>query len=80
MAGICSRHRTYQADCKACNATPADVLGVSQQNWDAHVVEAQSEGTIRCAHCGFTMYRKTCRLGCGEYLCPRCVEVFKGET
>lgn len=57
MSGVCSWHPQYQADCHACNATPAMVLGVTEEEWDRKKAEAEATGIAPCHYCGFEQYR-----------------------
>lgn len=77
MAGICSRHPEYEATCAACNGTPWELLGTTQDDWEAHCREAESEGLMSCPLCVFpAMYRRACRQPDGRYMCPRCGRYF----
>jgi len=52
MAGICSRHRDYDANCKLCNTLPQNIL----PDYNKKVAEAEAAGTHSCAKCGYLYY------------------------
>jgi hypothetical protein len=84
MAGVCSAHHPDLGPvegCAACHSTPAQVLGVTEEEWAEKVAEAEAAGEHTCegTHwvwvgleqprkpepCGFVYYKTT-------DTCPRC--------
>jgi hypothetical protein len=62
---VCSRHQVYDPDCRLCNTTPAELLGVSQEQWDAKLAEAEEAGEHECTACGMVFYLTVSS-------CPKC--------
>jgi predicted RNA-binding Zn-ribbon protein involved in translation (DUF1610 family) len=80
VSGVCSRHHPTLGPvegCELCHTQPWELLGVSVAAWDQQLADAKSEGEINCAHCGFAMFKKTCRERDGRYMCPCCGKYFR---
>lgn len=67
MAGICSAHNGEEPveGCDACQSTPAQLLGITENEWDTAVVYAEACGRHICTKCGFVYYKTV-------ELCPLC--------
>ena len=80
MAGICSRHQGYDAECAACNAMPWDLLKTTKEEWDAKMAEAEASGIVKCQKCGFEQYNnhEKC-ISCQNLLHEVPVELQKSE-
>jgi len=75
---ICSIHRNKVDGCPMCEAMPWDLLGGTQEQYEAKVADAASEGLLTCPKCNFNgMYKKTCRQDDGRYMCPCCGNYFE---
>ncbi len=64
---ICSIHRKYNKDCKACNTHPRDLF--PEGDWEEMTARAEAAGTTNCKACGFEYYLTI------DY-CPLCSEPF----
>jgi len=75
---ICSIHLIPKEDCPMCQATPWDLLDITQKEYEGMVNDAASEGTLTCPLCNFDgMYKKTCRISDNKYICPCCGKYFE---
>ena len=70
MAGICSKHREFNIECKLCNMIAPYVLNITQEEWETQRVAAITDKVSLCAYCGFPQCDKQnniCRY-CGREL------------
>jgi len=63
---VCSAHREVVEGCAMCAATPAMVLGITEEEWNRKKAKVEAAGLAQCHYCGFEQYRNhnTCVL-CG---------------
>lgn len=81
MARICSKHQHEEPGCKLCHTEIWELLDISQEAFAEELAYAESEGTMTCPRCLFGgMYRATCRLDGGEYMCPCCGVIWREHT
>ena len=62
---VCSAHREVVDGCSACHSTPAQVLGITEEEWDRKTAEAEAAGVASCVRCGFEQYKN-------HYICMVC--------
>lgn len=68
MSGVCSKHLEPEPGCKCCETTPAQLLGVTEEEWARRLAEAEARGRYTCWRCGFEQYRSwlVCCVLCSE--------------
>ena len=63
MPGVCSEHKDVLEDpgCFRCVATPAMIMGLTEEEWQSCIDEAENTGVAMCHKCGFEQYRNHSR-------------------
>jgi len=54
---VCSAHREVVLGCKLCESTPAEVLGITEDEWTLLKFYAEVTGIAPCLRCGFEQFR-----------------------
>lgn len=54
---VCSAHQEIVSGCPQCAASPAMVLGITEEQWDKKMAAAEAAGLATCRVCNFLQYR-----------------------